>query len=156
MQLNPHLNFNGQCEAAFRFYERCLGGRITAMASYESTPAGGQIPEHWRKKVMHAELVLGTQTLMGSDPPPDWYEAPKGFSLTVQTEQPEEAERVFQALAENGIVRPSRSARVFAVLVRIRKIQVLSDDRPSKRSMPLSTPTHVSWITSSATARLET
>jgi PhnB protein len=121
MQLNPHLNFNGQCEAAFRFYERCLGGRITAMASYESTPAGGQIPEHWRKKVMHAELVLGTQTLMGSDPPPDWYEAPKGFSLTVQTEQPEEAERVFQALAENGIVRqplqPTFWAARFGMLV---------------------------------------
>ena len=25
MQLNPYLSFNGQCEAAFKFYERCLG-----------------------------------------------------------------------------------------------------------------------------------
>ena len=27
MQLNPYLTFNGQCEAAFKFYEKCLGGR---------------------------------------------------------------------------------------------------------------------------------
>jgi glucose dehydrogenase-like enzyme len=56
--------------------------------------------------------------------------------------------------AESGIVLPSRPARVFAVLARIRKIQVLSDERPSKRSRPFSTATHVSWTTSSVTARL--
>ena len=27
MQLNPYLFFNGDCEAAFKFYEECLGGR---------------------------------------------------------------------------------------------------------------------------------
>jgi PhnB protein len=25
MQMNPYLTFNGQCEAAFKFYEKCLG-----------------------------------------------------------------------------------------------------------------------------------
>jgi PhnB protein len=29
MQLNPHLNFDGECEAAFKFYEQVLGGKIT-------------------------------------------------------------------------------------------------------------------------------
>ena len=28
MQLNPYLTFNGQCEAAFKFYEKSLGGKI--------------------------------------------------------------------------------------------------------------------------------
>ena len=27
MQLNPYLTFNGQCEAAFKFYERVLGAK---------------------------------------------------------------------------------------------------------------------------------
>ena len=27
MKLNPYLNFNGQCAEAFKFYEKCLGGR---------------------------------------------------------------------------------------------------------------------------------
>ncbi|MEM9908685.1 MAG: VOC family protein, partial [Cyanobacteria bacterium P01_D01_bin.44] len=34
MQLNPYLSFNGQCEAAFKFYEQCLGGKIEAMMPY--------------------------------------------------------------------------------------------------------------------------
>ena len=51
------------------------------------------------------------------------------------------------------MLRPSRCARVFAVLTRIRNTQVLSDDRPSKRSSAPSTRSHVSWTTSSATAR---
>src|SRR6266851_3500620 len=41
---------------------------------------------------------------------------------------------------ENGTLRPSRSARVLAQLVRMQKIQVLSEDRPSKRSSPCRTP----------------
>ena len=41
MQLNPYLGFNGQCEAAFKFYERCLDGKIVAMMTYGETPDGG-------------------------------------------------------------------------------------------------------------------
>ena len=28
MRLTPNLSFGGQCEAAFKFYERCFGGKI--------------------------------------------------------------------------------------------------------------------------------
>ncbi len=60
------------------------------------------------------------------------------------------------ARLENGTLRPSRWPRVFAVLVRIRKIQVRSDERPSKRSIPAITPSQASCTTSSATAREDT
>jgi PhnB protein len=30
MQLAPYLLFNGQCEEAFKFYEKVLGGRNDA------------------------------------------------------------------------------------------------------------------------------
>jgi hypothetical protein len=53
---------------------------------------------------------------------------------------------------ENGIVRRSRTPRVLAWLVRIRKIQVLSDERPSKLSSSSITATQVSCATSSATS----
>jgi PhnB protein len=39
MQLNPYLTFKGQCEAAFKFYEKVLGGKIEAMIPHEGTPA---------------------------------------------------------------------------------------------------------------------
>jgi uncharacterized glyoxalase superfamily protein PhnB len=70
MQLNPYLLINGQCEAAFRFYERCLGGKIVAMMPHAGTPAEGQVPPEWRDKIIHARLVVGDQVLMGSDAPP--------------------------------------------------------------------------------------
>ena len=28
MQLNPYLLFNGNCADAFKFYEKCFGGKI--------------------------------------------------------------------------------------------------------------------------------
>jgi uncharacterized glyoxalase superfamily protein PhnB len=31
MQLITHLNFNGNCEAAFKFYAETLGGKITPL-----------------------------------------------------------------------------------------------------------------------------
>jgi PhnB protein len=105
MQLNPYLTFNGQCEAAFKFYEQCLGGKIVAMVTHAGTPAEGQVPAEWRDKIIHARLVVGDEVLMGSDAPPDRYETSKGFSVTVGVDDPAKAERIFNALAEKGTVR---------------------------------------------------
>jgi PhnB protein len=105
MQLNPYLFFNGQCEAAFRFYERSLGAKIVAMMPHAGTPAEEQVPPEWRDKIIHARLVLGDQVLMGSDAPPDHFEKPQGFSVTLGIDDPADAERIFNALAENGTIR---------------------------------------------------
>jgi PhnB protein len=105
MQLNPYLTFNGQCEAAFKFYEQCLGGKIVAMLPHAGTPAEEHVPAEWRNKIMHARLTVGDDVLMGSDAPPDRYEGSKGFSVTLGVDNPAEAERVFNALAEKGTVQ---------------------------------------------------
>jgi PhnB protein len=105
MQLNPYLNFNGQCEAAFKFYEKSLGGKIEAMFTHAGTPAEQQTPPEWRDKILHARLTVGDNVLMASDAPPDCYEEPKGFSVSLQINDPKEAERIFYALAENGKVQ---------------------------------------------------
>jgi len=47
MQLNPYLTFNGNCEAAFRYYEKILGGKIVAMMPHEGTPAAEHVPAEW-------------------------------------------------------------------------------------------------------------
>jgi len=104
MQLNAYLTFNGQCEAAFKFYEKCLGGKIEAMLTHEGTPAEQQVPPEWRKKVLHARLTVGDQVLMASDAPPDRYEKPQGFSVSLNIDNVGEAERIFRALSENGNV----------------------------------------------------
>jgi len=53
MQLNAYLTFNGQCEEAFKFYERCLGGKIVAMMPHEGTPVAEHVPAEWRNKILH-------------------------------------------------------------------------------------------------------
>jgi PhnB protein len=105
MQLNPYLNFNGQCETAFKFYEQCLGGKIEATMTYGESPMAEQTPPEWRDKIMHASLIVGDRVLMGADSPPDRYEEPKGLSVLLGIEDPTEAERIFHALAENGTVQ---------------------------------------------------
>ncbi len=105
MRLNPMLTFNGQCEAAFKFYEKCLGGKIVTMLSHGDSPMAEQVPSEWRNKILHATLHVGDTVLMGSDSRPEQYEEPKGFSVTLGIEDPADAERIFHALAENGTVR---------------------------------------------------
>jgi len=104
MQLNPYLLFTGQCEAAFKFYEKCLGGKIEAMMAHAGTPMEAQTPPEWRSKIMHARMVVDGHLLMGSDAPPGHQEQPKGFSVSLMMKDPAQAERVFHALAENGKV----------------------------------------------------
>jgi PhnB protein len=105
MQLNSYLFFNGQCEAAFKFYEQCLGGKIDAMLTHAGTPVEGQVPANWRDKIMHARLVVGDAVLMGSDAPPEHFQQPQGFSVALGVDEPAEAERIFNALADKGTVR---------------------------------------------------
>ncbi|ESA32060.1 glyoxalase bleomycin resistance protein dioxygenase [Leptolyngbya sp. Heron Island J] len=104
MQLSPYLSFDGCCEAAFKFYEQCLGGKIEAIMPYQGSPMEAEVPAAWASKVMHGEFRLGEFVVMGSDCMPDKYEAAKGTSLMVGIKDPVEAERAFKALAENGTV----------------------------------------------------
>jgi PhnB protein len=105
MQLNPYLMFDGRCEAAFKFYEKVLGGKIEAMMTYGSSPMAEQTSPDWRNKIMHARMIVGDKMLMASDAPPDRYEPMKGFSVTISVDDPGEAERVFRALSGKGTVQ---------------------------------------------------
>lgn len=105
MRLNPYLSFDGRCEEAFRFYERCLGGNLTALLTYGGSPMADQMPSEAHGRIMHARLVVGDQVLMGGDAPQGQCATPQGFCVTLNVEAPQEAERVFHALAEGGSVR---------------------------------------------------
>ena len=104
MQMHPYLSFRGQCEAAFTFYERCLGARMGPIFRYAGSPMADQVPADWQDKIMHGSVTVGGQELMGADVAPDAYEEPKGFSLSLQLKSTAEAERVFHDLAQDGRV----------------------------------------------------
>ena len=67
MKLNANLSFRGQCEAAFRLYERCFGGKVTFMVAWGDTPMADEVPAEWRKKIGHATLTIGENVLTGAD-----------------------------------------------------------------------------------------
>src|SRR5881296_237355 len=103
--MSSGLYFNGQCEEAFKFYEKCLGGKITFTMTWEGSPMAGQAPPGWGKKMLHAALALGDDVLEGCDAMPEQYKKPQGFCLMFRPKDVAEAERIFKALAEKGTVQ---------------------------------------------------
>jgi PhnB protein len=104
MQVSPYLSFNGQCEAAFQLYAQCLGGEIGPVFRYAGSPFADQVPADWHDKVMHGSVTIGNLVLMGADVAPGRYEAPKGFSLSLQLKNIPEAERIFRELGTGGTI----------------------------------------------------
>ncbi|MEP9371533.1 VOC family protein [Mesorhizobium sp. KR1-2] len=106
MKMSPYLAFNGNCEEAFKYYEKVLGGKIVIMMPHAGSPAEEHVPAEWRDKIMHARLTFGDdQVLMGSDAPPQYRTTMSGFSVSLQFTDVAEAERVFNALADKGQVK---------------------------------------------------
>jgi PhnB protein len=104
MKLNPHLVFNGQCAAAFAFYEQCFGGSIVTMLKWGESPMAARTPPGCGDKILHATLTFGDAVLMGSDALPGQYEKPRGFSIMLAIDEAGDAERMFHILAEGGTV----------------------------------------------------
>jgi PhnB protein len=103
--MNPYLTFDGTCEAAFKFYEAKLGGKVDLLMSFEGSPIADQVPETHRKRIMHARMTLEGNVLMASDCMPGQpYEGMKGFALSLNPRQVGEAERLFAALSDGGRV----------------------------------------------------
>jgi PhnB protein len=114
------LSFDGQCQAALEFYERCLGGKIVYLMTYAQSPMAAEVPPEWGRKIYHATLSFGDQTLGAADAPPGSYRSPQGISLTLDIDAPAEADRLFEILSEKGTVQmPMQEtfwARRFAVV----------------------------------------
>ena len=104
LSLSPYLLFNGQCESALKFYEKCGVGKIDGLLTHAGTPAEAHVPAEWRDKVLHARLLVGDGVLMASDAPPDRYQKPQGFSVSLHLKDQVEAERIFRALSKGGTV----------------------------------------------------
>jgi PhnB protein len=101
MQVNPYLTFNGNCEEAFKTYQRILGGEIAAMIPYEGTPGAEGMPPERRKQIIHARLVGNGIVPMESDAH-DRYEPMKGFSVTVKHQEARRGRAYFQCTCRQG------------------------------------------------------
>jgi len=109
--VNVYLTFNGNCLEAFTFYKSVFGGEFPHVAHFgEMPPQEGMPPlsEAEKKLIMHISLPIGGETrLMGSDTAGEWaanFVEGNNFSIYVGTDSKAEADRIFRALSEGGII----------------------------------------------------
>ena len=80
MRLMAHLHFNGNCREAFESYAQLFGGKIVFAMTYGEMPDAKPRPmPRTRNRIAHARLDLGDQFLLGTDAPPERYQAPQGI-----------------------------------------------------------------------------
>ena len=120
MKLNPYLSFDGRCREAFAFYEKCLGGKISFIQTIGESPMASGMPPESHGRVMHVTMQIGDQVLQGADAP-GGFTQPAGFSVALHFDEAAEGERVFNALAQDGMVQmpfqPTFWAKGFGMLI---------------------------------------
>jgi len=102
VQLHTYLNYGGNCEEAFKFYEKHLGGIITMMMRHGEQPGAPNAPADWANAVLHARMNLGGTELLGADIPPDRFQPIRSAYLSLTVESDQEADRIFDLLSEGG------------------------------------------------------
>ena len=99
MKLCTYVNYAGNCQEAFRFYEQHLGGKITMMMTHGQGPNPAIAP-NWENAILHARMDIGETELMGADIP--GAQPMRSTYLTLIAGSIEEAERVYATLSDGG------------------------------------------------------
>ena len=103
MRIDFHINFSGQCQEAFEFYQSILGGEVELL-TYGNSPAKEDVPADWAEKIVHGSFAFNNLQITGADLLPENYQKLQGFQLLLQLNNSSEAQRIFDALAAGGIV----------------------------------------------------
>ena len=106
-QLNPYIHFNGEAEAALRFYERALGAKVEVLMRYGEAPM--EVPDSHRERIIHAQLRIGAGVLMLGDAPWHMVVGPGdtvngAIEVALEFTDRAEMDRAFAALAIEGRV----------------------------------------------------
>lgn len=107
--VNPYLYFNGNCEEAFIFYRSVFKSEFKYIGRYCDVPEADRrwFSDH-EDKIMHVSLPISKETvLMGSDNAQLFQQevSATNFSLSVNTAEKAEADRLFRELSEDGIIK---------------------------------------------------
>lgn len=106
--IHPWINFNGNAEEAFAFYQSVFGGEVTQIVRFKDL-AGPEfpVPEHEADKIMHIALPIGPTMLIANDVPELMgrvSESENRSKIAVRAESKEEADRLFRGLSAGGAV----------------------------------------------------
>ena len=112
MKLDIYINYKGNCEEAFRFYEKYLDGKITMMMTFSQMPDTTNIPEERKGDILHARIEIGGAVVMGADIPDA--EPMRSAYLTLRVDSVEEAEKLYGLLSEGGEIFMKMEQTFFA------------------------------------------
>lgn len=108
--MNPYLNFNGNTEEAFNFYKSVFGGEFTAIMRFKEMPGcdDKMASAEDGDKIMHISLPIGNgNILMATDTLESMGQKlteGNNFSIHIGVDSKEEADMIFNAIAEGGKV----------------------------------------------------
>ena len=102
--VQPYLFFGGRCEEALEFYRSAIGAEIEMLTRFKESPEPQGLPDCFENKVMHATVRIGKTILMASDGQCEGNQDFEGFALSITVPNEAEAERVFAALGEGGLI----------------------------------------------------
>ena len=106
--VNTYLTFNGNCEKAFNLYKSVFGGEFSFIGRFKDMPNDDPncvVNEEDKNKIMHISLPIGNTELMGSDAGGEWASniiVGTNFSVSIQTDSKEEADRLYHQLSKDG------------------------------------------------------
>jgi PhnB protein len=103
MKVLTQLNFGGNCEEAFSFYEQHMGGKILMMLHQDEAPGSAATGEAGRA-VIHARLAIGDTVLLGNDVPSSRFQKMRSVYIYLSVDSVEEAERMYKLLSQGGEV----------------------------------------------------
>ncbi len=107
MTLSPYLNFDGNAEEAFRFYQSVFSGELFIQKMGQA-PGMEHLSESEKNRTMHASLPMGNgQYLMASDClPSQGHVLRQGNNnyISLTPDSREEADRLFNGLSAGGTV----------------------------------------------------
>src|SRR2546423_1242814 len=104
MKLYAHLNFGGNCEEAFRFYEKNLGGKITMMMKKSDLPPGAPAPPGPNDFVIHVRMDVAGVELIGNDVPREHFKPIRSSYLYLGVDSAEAADKIYAVLSDGGDV----------------------------------------------------
>jgi PhnB protein len=114
MKLYSQLNFGGNCEEAFLFYEKHLGGKVTMMMTQDQLPKQYNVPPGTEKAVVHARMDIAGEELIGNDVPAQYFQPIRSSYLFLTLDSTESADNTWKALAEGGVITTPIAETFFA------------------------------------------
>src|SRR6185295_11824601 len=114
MKLFTYLNFGGNCQQAFRFYEEHLGGKITMMMTHGQQPNPANVSPELKSTILHARISIGDTELLGADVPPGRFQPMRSAYLSLLVGSIEEAERIYGLLSDGGEIFMAMEETFFA------------------------------------------